>query len=138
MTLLEAVKSLGLIEIGAVSFIQVVPLRSHQYTAYFTIALLLPFLDPELPEEFRVGERRFWPDQVRLLESHTPIEDQIVQLHKTRTLGNLSRVYLGATTRSERDLWIIKTHCGTDQERLMWTEAVIEAEGRFPRREALQ
>jgi hypothetical protein len=137
MTLLQAVESLALAEVSAVSCILVVPVHSH-YMACFVVAFLLPFLDTALSDEFRVGEPRFWPDQVRLLESRTPIEDQIVELHRTRALGNLSRVYLRSTKRIARELWIIETHCGTDQERLKWIEAVIAAEGRSPYREVVR
>jgi hypothetical protein len=134
MTLLEAVESLALMEFNAVSFVHVVPLRSS-YVAFFSFALLLPFLDTDLSEEFRAGEPRLWPDQARLLESEVPIEDQIVELHRTGYLGNLSRVYLRPTKRVAGESWIIQTHCETDQERLAWMEAVIVAEGRSPWRE---
>jgi hypothetical protein len=131
MTLLEAVESLALIEVNAVSFIHVVPLRSS-YVAFFSFALLLPFLDTDLSDEFRAGEPRLWPDQARLLESEVPIEDQIVELHRIGYLGKLSQVYLRPTKGVARESWIIRTHCETDQERLAWMEAVIAAEGRSP------
>ena len=134
MTLLDAVESLALIEVPAVSCIHVVPFYSH-HVAFFTIAFLLPFLNTNLSDEFRAGELRFWPDQARVLESEAPIEDQILELHRTRALGNLSQVYLRHLRPSERgtrELWIIETHCGTDQERLAWMEAVIGLEGRSP------
>ena len=137
MTLLEAVESLALIELNAVSCIHVVRLRSH-HVAFFTIALLLPFLNTDLSDEFRAGEPRLWPDQARLLESEAPIEDQILELHRTRALGNLSQVYLQPTKRVAHELWIIETHCGTDQERLRWMEAVIAVEGRSPWREVVR
>src|SRR5579862_6355589 len=104
MTLLEAVSSLALIEEAALSCIFVVPLRSHQ-KAIFTIALLLPFLDPGVPDEFRGGDRRFWPDQARLLDSETPIEDQITELHSARILGNICPFYLKPTKQFPRELW---------------------------------
>jgi hypothetical protein len=136
MTLLEAVESLALIEVNAVSYIHIVPFRS-QYVAVFTISILLPFVNTDLSDEFRCGEPRFWRDQARWLESTAPIEDQILELHRSRTLGNLSRVYLKPAKTSAGELWIIETHCGTDQERLTWMEAVIAMEGRSPRRLAL-
>src|SRR5262249_22985066 len=116
MTLLQAVESLALIEANAVSCISVIPLGS-KYVAFFTIAILLPLVNTDLSDEFRAGEPRLWRDQARLLESKTPIEDQILELHRTRTLGNLSRVYLKPTKTLAREVWIIETHCGTDQER---------------------
>ena len=134
MTLLEAVESLALVEASAVSCIHVVPLRS-KYVAFFTIAILLPFVNSDLPDEFRAGELRLWRDQARLLESKDPIEDQILELHRTRALGNLSRVCLRSTETAAREVWIIETHSGTDQERLNWIEAVIAMEGRSPWRE---
>ena len=134
MTLLEAVDSLALIEANAVSCIHVVPLRS-KYVAFFTIAILLPLVDTDLPDEFRAGEPRLWRDQARLLDSKDPIEDQILELQRTRALGNLSQVYLRPTKTAERDVWIIETHRGTHQERLKWMEAVIAMEGRSPWRE---
>ncbi len=134
MTLLEAVESLALVEASAVSCIHVVPLRS-KYVAFFTIAILLPFVNSDLSDEFRAGEPRLWRDQARLLESKDPIEDQILELHRTRALGNLSRVCLRSTKTAAREVWIIETHSGTDQERLKWMEAVIAMEGRSPWRE---
>ena len=52
MTLLEAVESLGLIEVTAVSWIYVIRVHTR-HVAVFQIAYLLPFLDPALPDEFR-------------------------------------------------------------------------------------
>jgi hypothetical protein len=135
MTLVEAVESLALIEVNAVSFIHVVPLRSS-YVAFFSFALLLPFLDTNLSDEFRAGEPRLWPDQARLLKSEAPIEDQISELQRAGYLGSLSRVYLRPTKRVACESWIIRTHCETDQERLAWMEGVIVAEGRSPWRES--
>ena len=135
MTLVEAVESLALMELNAVSFIHVVPLRSS-YVAFFSFALLLPFLDTDLSDEFRAGEPRLWPDQARLLDSEVPIEDQIVELHRTGYLGKLSKVYLRPTKGVARESWIIRTHCETDQERLAWIEGIIAAEGRSPWRES--
>jgi len=103
MTLLEAVESLALIEANAVSCIHVVPFRS-KYVAFFTIAILLPFVNTDLPDEFRAGELRLWRDQARLLECKDPIEDQIQELHRTRALGNLSQVYLRPTKTAEREV----------------------------------
>src|SRR5258707_1535997 len=134
MTLLEAVDSLALIEANAVSCIHVIPLRS-KYVAFFTIAILLPFVNSDLPDEYRAGELRLWRDQARLLESKDPIEDQILELHRTRALGNLSQIYLKPAKTGAREVWIIETHRGTDQERLNWIEAVIAMEGRTPWRE---
>src|SRR5438034_1256288 len=134
MTLLEAVESLALIEVNAVSYIHIVPFRS-QYLAFFTISILLPFVNTDLSDEFGSGEPRLWRDQARRLESKAPIEDQILELHRARTLGNLSRVYLKPTKAVARELWIIETHCGTVQERLRWMEAIIAMEGRSPWRE---
>jgi hypothetical protein len=57
MTLLKAVESLGLIEVTAVSWIYVIRVRTR-HVAVFTIAYLLPFLDPNLPDEFRAGKPR--------------------------------------------------------------------------------
>src|SRR5260221_310910 len=86
MTLLEAVDSLALIEANAVSCIHVVPLRS-KYVAFFTIAILLPLVDTDLPDEFRAGEPRLWRDQARLLDSKDPIEDQILDLERKECLA---------------------------------------------------
>ena len=129
MTLLEAVESLGLIEVTAVSWIYISRVHTR-HVAVFQIAYLLPFLDVNLPHEFRAGEPRLWRDQKRLLESTMPIEDQISELHKTRTLGNLTQVYQTPTGRGEHGLWSIRTHGGNDQERLTWMAAIMAAEGR--------
>jgi hypothetical protein len=129
MTLLEAVESLGLFEVTAVSWIYVIRVHTR-YMAVFQIAYLLPFLDADLPNEFRAGEPRFWPDQARRLESRVPIEDQILELHRTRTFGNLTQVYQTPTGRGEHGLWSIRTHGGNDQERLTWMAAIIALEGR--------
>jgi hypothetical protein len=129
MTLLEAVESLGLIEVIAVSWIYVIRVHAR-HLVVFQIAYLLPFLDPGLPDEFRVGGPKFWRDQRRLLESMVPIEDQISELHKTRTLGNLALIDRTAAERGAHGLWSIRTHGGNDQERLTWMAAIIAAEGR--------
>jgi hypothetical protein len=100
--------------------------------AFFTIGFLLPFVNPLLGDDYRAGEARFWPDQTRILESESPIEDQIVELHRSGYLGSLSRVYLRAVKKRARELWIIETHCGSKQERLRWMEDVIALEGRTP------
>jgi hypothetical protein len=131
MTLLEAVESLGLIEVTAVSWIYVIRVHTR-HVAVFQIAYLLPFLDPNLPDEFRAGKPRLWRDQRRLLESTMPIEDQISELHKTRTFGNLALTYRTSSGRGATGLWSIRTHGGNDQERLTWMGAVIAAEGRSP------
>lgn len=135
MTLVQAVESLALIELTAVSCIHVVPYRSS-HVAFFSIAFLLPFLDPELSDEFVAGETRFWPDQARLLQSDVPIEHQILELAKTRLLGTISQIYFRPRRAVERELWLIDTHCGTERERLTWMKAVIDFEGRSPWRGA--
>jgi|SRR5579859_5933941 len=91
MTLLEAVESLGLIEVTAVSWIYISRVHAR-HLVVFQIAYMLPFFDVKLPDEFRAGEPKLWRDQRRLLESTMPIEDQISELHKTRTLGNLALI----------------------------------------------
>jgi hypothetical protein len=135
MTLLEAVESLGLIEVAAVSWIYVIRVHTR-HVAVFTIAYLLPFLDTDLPDEFRAGKPRLWPDQKRILESTMPIEDQILELHRTRTFGNLAQVYRTPGERGAHRFWSIRTHGGNDQERLTWMESVIALEGRSPVRRA--
>jgi hypothetical protein len=131
MTLLEAVESLGLIEVAAVSWIFVIRVQTR-HVAVFQIAYLLPFLDPDFPVKFRAGEPRFWPDQTRQLESRVPIEDQILELHRTRTFGNLTPVYQAPAGREANGLWSIRTHGGNDQERLTWIAAIMGVEGRSP------
>jgi hypothetical protein len=135
MTLLEAVESLGLIEVTAVSWIYIIRVHTR-HIAVFTIAYLLPFLDTGLPDEFRAGKPRLWPDQERILESTIPIEDQILELQRTGTFGNLVQVYRTPGERAAHGLWSIRTHGGTDQERLTWMESVIALEGRSPVRRA--
>ena len=76
MTLLEAVQSLALLELAAVSWIHI-DLRDEQTLAVFMIALQLPFVDPALPEELRTGPVRMWPDQKRILVNDILVEDQI-------------------------------------------------------------
>jgi hypothetical protein len=137
MTLLSAVESLSLMELPAVSFIYIIPFRTH-YRAFFTIAFLLPFSRTDLPDEFRGGTLRFWPDQSRILEGDLPIQDQITELHRSGSLGNLSQVYLRPTKTESRGVWIIETHCGTESERLNWMASVIAVEGRSPWRESLR
>jgi hypothetical protein len=131
MTLLEAVESLALVEVTAVSWTHVIRVHTH-HVAVFTIAHLLPFFDTDLPDDFRAGDLRLWQDRRRLLESNIPIEGQILELHRTRTVGNLALVRLMPAEREAHGLWTIKTHAGDDEERMAWMEAVIEAEGRFP------
>lgn len=131
MTLLKAVESLAIMEMNAISWINVIPLPTGRHIAFFTIAFLLPFLDTDLPEEFQSGESRFWPDRTRLLESEIPIQEQIRELESTRALGNLELIYLNPTGGQERGLWAIKPHAG-GEERLTWMGRVIAMEGRTP------
>jgi hypothetical protein len=133
MTLLEAVESLGLIEVNAVSWIYIIRVHTR-HMAVFTIAYLLPFLDADLSDEFRAGDLRLWKDRRRLLESKIPIEVQILELHRTRTVGSLALVHAGPEERGANGLWTIKTHAANDQERLKWMESVIALEGRSPMR----
>ena len=131
MRLLEAVQSLAIVELTAVSWINIRP-AGEQYVASFTIALLLPFLDPGLSEEFLRGELRFWPDQERLLDSPIPLQDQILELHTTQILGNLASVYLVGKKGETAELWMVQTHAGSSEERMNWLRSVIPMEGRSP------
>jgi hypothetical protein len=131
MTLLEAVDSLAVVELIAVSYILLVPVHS-QHVAFFTIAFSLPFVDTGLSDEFGAGEPRDWPDQARLLDSELPIGSQILELDKSHTLGNLSCVRLRPTEQIKQEVWIIQTHSGTKQERLKWMAAVRAMKGRHP------
>jgi hypothetical protein len=124
MTLLAAAQSLQLIELVGVSWINVYP-RGASQIAEFTIALLLPFMDPALSSEFRAGGLRFWQDQTRLLQSKLPIREQIDELHESGVLGDLAFAY-------RRSSWMIKTHAGHELERRAWLRAVIAMEGRRP------
>src|SRR5713226_3429268 len=133
MTLVEAVQSLGIFELTAVSWINVIPTGSG-HVAVCTVALLLPFNDIRLSEEFRAGERRFWRDQKRRLESGIPIQDQISELQHTRLLGNLAFLYLMPIHGQTSPMWAIKTHAGSEAERLEWITSIIAMEGRSPRR----
>src|SRR5712671_2813882 len=92
------------------------------------ISLQLPFRDPVMPKELRTGPARLWPDQTRILVSDAPIEDQIMELHVSRHLGNLEWVYLAPTEGASDGIWIIETHAGTRDERLAWMRLVIEME----------
>jgi hypothetical protein len=130
MRLWEAVQSLTILELPAVSWIHIVPL-DEQIMAVFRIELRLPFADPAVPEELRTGPARMWPDQKRILVSDVPIEDQIKELHMTGLLGNLAWVYRVATEGESAGRWIIETHAGTREERLAWIRLVIEMEGWF-------
>jgi hypothetical protein len=127
MTLVEAVQSHAIIEVAAVSWLNIGPL-DEQIMAVFIIALQLPFVDPALPEELRTGPVRMWPDQKRILVSDVPIEDQINELHMTGLLGNLAWVYRAATPGASAGRWIIETHAGTREERMAWMRLVIDME----------
>jgi len=131
MTLLAAVHSLGLIELAAVSWINVHPVQTG-HVAVFTVALLLPLPDPFLSEELCAGEPRLWPDQRRLLESRIPMQDQIAEVQRMQLLGNLTFNYLMPNENEADALWIIKTHSGSGEERTAWLESVIAMEGRRP------
>jgi hypothetical protein len=125
VTLLEAVHSLGIVELAAVSWINIYPApRGH--IAAFTIALVLPFLDPALSDEFHQPVPRFWPDQHRLLNSPQPIGDQIREVQSSGVLGNVEAVRLIGH-------WLIETHAGSLEERSDWLASVIVMEGRSPR-----
>jgi hypothetical protein len=131
MTLLQAAESLPIVELAGVSWINIH--SSDALTiAEFTIALLLPFVDPALSIEFRGGGFRFWQDQTRLLDSPLSIRDQIVELHESGVLGDLAFICRKPTERHSASLWMIKTHAGHELERRIWLRAVIAMEGRRP------
>ena len=129
MTLLQAVQSLGFVELATISWINIRQIGG-QHVAIFTLALLLPFRDPLLPEEIRRGPPRFWPDQKRLLESPISIPDQIQELHLSKVLGNVESVRVVAAGGQAPPIWIIQTHAGSDVEREAWMRSVIALEGR--------
>jgi hypothetical protein len=129
MTLLAAVHSLGMIELAAVSWINVRPVHTC-HVAVFTVALLLPLGDPVLSRELCTGAPRFWPDQTRLLHSEVPMQDQISELEQSQLLGNLKFSYLTASENEEQALWMIETHAGSEEERMDWLGSVIAMEGR--------
>jgi hypothetical protein len=131
MTLLQAAESLQIVELAGVSWINIYA-RDTRHIAEFTMALLLPFIDPALPIEFRGGVFRFWPDQTRLLESRLSVRDQIVELHESGVLGDLAFICRRPTEKHADRLWMIKTHAGHEVERRMWLRAVIAMEGRRP------
>jgi len=131
MTLLTAAQSLGMVELAGVSWINVLSMQ-ERHVARFTIALLLPFGDHTLPAEISSGETRFWLDQARLLESTAPIQDQILELHRSRLLGNLASVQAPAIEGTASSLCIVETHAGSREERMNWMRSVIMMEGRWP------
>lgn len=131
MTLLAAAQSLQIIELGGVSWINIRSRNAH-HIAQFTMALLLPFTDPALSNEFREGGLRFWPDQTRLLESRLPLREQINELHESRVFGDLAFAYRTPREKHNPSLWMIKTHAGHELERRTWLGAVIALEGRRP------
>jgi hypothetical protein len=75
---------------------------------------MAPSFDVNLPDEFRAGEPKLLRDQRRLLESTMPIENQISELHKTRTLGNLALIDQALAERAAHGLWSIGAHGGND------------------------
>ena len=128
MTLLDAVHSLGIVELATVSWINIRQIGAH-HVAVFMSALLLPFSDPLLPEELRRGQPRFWQDQTRLLDSPIPIQDQIQELHLSKILGTLETVYVVAKEGEAPAIWIVETHAG-EMERDIWLRSVMALEGR--------
>ena len=131
MTLLDAVQSLGIIELAATSSITIRSVRSEQM-AVFTVALLLPLLDASLSEECCGGSLRFWPDQNRLVEGGIPLQDQIRELQESHLFGNLDAIHLIAIEGAAAELWIVETHAGSHEERSAWMRSVIGLEGRTP------
>ena len=131
MTLLAAAQSLQIIELAGVSWINIRSREAH-HIAEFTVALLLPFLDPALSSEFHDGERRFWRDQTRLLESRLSVREQIDELRESRVLGDLAFAHRLPRGENTASLWMIKTHAGHELERRTWLRAVIAMEGRRP------
>ena len=89
MTLLEAVLLLAILEMAAISSIHISPLHGKSF-AVFRNALQLPFVDPAVPKELHRGPVRMWRDQKRILKGDVPIEWQIMELHRSRLLGNLA------------------------------------------------
>ena len=130
MTLLDAVQSLGIVELATISWINIRPI-GDRHMAMFTSALLLPFSDPLLSVELRSGGMRFWPDQLRILGSPIPIRDQIAEVHQTEILGHLEPAYLRAVSGEAAAVWIIQTHSGSEAEREAWLRSVIALEGRL-------
>src|SRR6267154_367838 len=96
MTLLDAVRSLGIIELAATSWITIRSVQS-EHIAVFTVALLLPLWDAKLSEELRGGSLRFCPDQKRLVEDGIPVQDQIIELQESHLFGNLDSIHLGVS-----------------------------------------
>ena len=131
MTLLGAVQSLSIVELAAVSWINIRP-ADRQHVAVFTMALLLPFGDPALSKEFHPRQPRFWPDQRRLLDDQIPIQDQILELDASRILGKLASVYLAPIEGDVDEMWIVETHAGSREERNGWLKSLIALEGRAP------
>jgi len=129
MTLLEAVESLGIVEVAAVSSMNIRPIEAI-HIVRFTMALLLPFSDPALPEYLRAGPVRLWPDQERLLDSPRPIQSQLHELQASGLLGNLAVVHV--SPKNAPMLRVIETHAGSREERLSWLRSVIRLEGRTP------
>jgi len=126
MTLLEAVQSLEILEVAALSWINILEPAGGR-VANFTIAIVLPLADyPDLPEySLRAGECMPWPDRRRKIEKHISIEEQILELGMSGMAGNLRWVRLNG-------LWAIETHSGSFGERARWLKSVIELEGRIP------
>ena len=131
MTLLDAVRSLGIIELAATSWITIRSVQS-EHIAVFTVALLLPLWDAKLSEELRGGSLRFWPDQKRLVEDGIPVQDQILELQESHLFGNLDSIHLMAIEGESAALWIVETHAGSHEERSTWMRSVIGMEGRTP------
>jgi hypothetical protein len=131
MTLLGAAQSLGIIEVAGVSWINIYSFQKG-HVAEFTMALLLPFQDPQLSAALSTGQVGFWPDQKRVLDRHIPLKIQIQELHRSGVLGNLAVVELTGAHAKPQLRWIVETRAGTREERMSWLRSVIEIEGRKP------
>ena len=109
---------LAILEMAAISSIHIRTLHGKIF-AVFRVALQLPFVDPALSKELHRGPVRMWRDQKRILTGDIPIERQIMELHRSRLLGNLAWVHRLATERPDTRLWMIETHAGALEERLV-------------------
>jgi hypothetical protein len=114
LSLLEAVRSLGEIEITNLSRILIAP-RNGEIVATFSISANLPHAaDGNLPTGVSLLGWERWPDQERVIDWRADLGTQIRELERAGIVGRLDTHHKGS------DSWAITTHAGSDKERHAW------------------
>jgi len=99
------------------------------YLAIFKVAFFGP--DIEALENVPAGEKAEtiaqYPEVKVLVDDAVWPQDQIDELHATRTLGELYAVQIPPHVRGNETAmpkWVVSTHCGSQAERIAWRQSI--------------